>query len=70
MFRRRRLLVTNRLPVCEHFGADIITLVMTSPKRIVTVLSPSSGNFENSQASVLIGLKNKRSFVTDGRLLQ
>ena len=36
---RRRLITTDRLPVCEHFGADIVTLIITSPKRIVTVLT-------------------------------
>ena len=35
---RRRLITTDRLPVCKHFGADIVTLIITSPKRIVTVL--------------------------------
>ena len=36
---RRRLITTDRLPVCEHFGADIVTLIITSRKRIVTVLT-------------------------------
>ena len=35
---RRRLLEINRPPVYEDFEADIITLIITSPKRIVTVL--------------------------------
>ena len=36
---RRRLITTDWPPVCEHFGADIVTLIITSPKRIVTVLT-------------------------------
>ena len=36
---RHRLITTDRLPVSEHFGADIVTLIMTSSKRIVTVLT-------------------------------
>ena len=36
---RRRLVTTDRLPACEHFGADIVMLIITSPKRIVTVLT-------------------------------
>ena len=35
---RRRLLEINRPPVCEDFEADIITPIITSLKRIVTVL--------------------------------
>ena len=35
---RRRLITTDRLPVCEHFGVDKVTLIITSPKRNVTVL--------------------------------
>ena len=36
---RRRLITTDRLPVCEHFGADTVTLIIPSPKCIVTVLT-------------------------------
>ena len=25
---RRRLIITDRLPVCQHFGADIVTLLL------------------------------------------
>ena len=51
-----RFVVTNRLLVSEHFGADIIMLIITSLKRIVTVFaSPFLVNFENS-ALMLIQL--------------
>ena len=34
-----RLITTDRLPVCEHFGTDIVTLIIRSWKRIVIVLT-------------------------------
>ena len=48
MFYHRYVLITNRLPVCEHFAADIITQVITSPKRIHSFVSTFPANFENS----------------------